>query len=301
MLHPQPLTQGDKVVIVSPSGKIDAQYVHGAIDVLNHWGLQAGASENALKSAGMFSGFVEQRLSDLQRAMDDPEVKLILCSRGGYGAIHLIDRLNFEGIKTHPKWLIGYSDITALHAALQSKGILSIHGPMAKHFSTEGPEDVSVLYTKTLLAGQPIRYKIPVNYPHLDREGFVAGKLFGGNLSVFCGMLGSKYIKIPKGGILIIEDVAEKPYKVDRMIHQLKHAGVFDKIGGMIVGQFSDFEEDNQLYDTLFESICHVLQPYDFPVCFGFPVGHERLNFPIVLGAKARLNVKKDTISFKQF
>lgn len=301
MLHPPSIKQGDKVVIISPSGKIDPCYVNETISILNQWGLEASISENALKTAGMFSGSAEQRLSDLQCAMDAPEVKLIFCSRGGYGAVHLIDKLNFEGIKKYPKWLIGFSDISAIHATLQSKGILSIHGPMAKHFSTEGISDVSVLYTKTLLAGQPIRYKIPVSYPHLDREGFVSGKLFGGNLSVFCGMLGSKYVKVPKGSILMIEDVAEKPYKVDRMIHQLKLAGVFDKIGGLIVGQFSHFEEDTQMHATLLESIRHVVKLYEFPVCFGFPVGHERLNFPVVLGAKARLNVKKDTIFFKQF
>ena len=167
-------------------------------------------------------------LSDLQSALDDPEVKMIFCSRGGYGAVHLLDRLDFTALKNNTKWLVGFSDITALHSALQSHGIMSIHGPMAKHFSDEGAANLSVLYTKAAVSGKDLNYTIPVEYPFLNRLGKATGTLFGGNLSVYTSLLGSKYIKIPRNGILFIEDIGEEPYRIDRMIYQLKISGVFN-------------------------------------------------------------------------
>ena len=138
MKRPPFLKLNDKVAIVSPSGNVSPVYVNDAMEILQEWGLEVTVSENALRETGRFSGFVEQRLHDLQTAMDDPEVKLIFCSRGGYGAVHLLDRLDFTAIKNNPKWLVGFSDITALHTALHSQGVMSIHGPMVKHFSEEG-------------------------------------------------------------------------------------------------------------------------------------------------------------------
>lgn len=302
MKQPPKLKLNDKAVILSPAGKIDPTLVNKAAAILREWGLRVEISENALCQTGRFSGFVEQRLSDLQKAMDDPQVKLIFCSRGGYGTVHLLDKLDFTGIKQNPKWLVGFSDITVLHAALQSNGIMSVHGPMAKHFADEGVTDVSVRFTKAIVAGERIIYDIPVaNSVYLNRQGKATGRLFGGNLSVFCGILGTKFAKIPRNGILFIEDIGEEPYKVDRYINQLKLAGVFDKISALIVGQFSDYAEDNQMYSALYESIAASVSEYSFPVCFDFPVGHVKHNFPLVMGKMAKLAVKEDEISFKQF
>lgn len=301
MKCPPPLQFNDKVVILSPAGKIDEYIVKDAAAVLEQWGVQVEISEYALCETGRFSGFVEQRLSDLQKALDDPDVKLIFCARGGYGTVHLLDKLDFTRVKESPKWVIGFSDITALHAALQANGIMSVHGPMAKHFSEEGAEDVTVRYTKSILAGQPVKYRVPVlKNAHLNREGRASGKLFGGNLSVFCGIMGSKYAKIPSKGMLFIEDIGEQPYRIDRMIYQLKLAGVFDKISGLIVGQFTDYEEDNEMYAALQQSILNAVSEYTFPVCFDFPVGHVKLNFPVIMGAGTSFSVKKDSIIFKQ-
>lgn len=301
MKRPLPLQFNDKAVILSPSGKIEECFVKDAATVLESWGLIPEISENALCESGRFSGFVEQRLSDLQNAFDDPDVRLILCSRGGYGAVHLLDKLDFTCMKINPKWLIGYSDISALHAALQANGIMSIHGPMAKHFAVEGAEDVSVRYTKSILAGQSINYQVPIiRNGHLNRLGKASGRLFGGNLAVFCGLLGTKFARIPLNGILFIEDIGEAPYKVDRMIYQLKLAGVFDRISGLIVGQFTDYEEDNDMYCGLKESILNAVSEYSFPVCFGFPVGHVKLNFPVIMGARTSLIIKENLITFKQ-
>lgn len=300
MKRPPFLKLNDKVVILSPSGNISSIYVNNAIDILQEWGLQVTTSENALRESGRFSGFVDQRLHDLQSALDDPEVKLIFCSRGGYGAVHLLDRLDFSAMKDNPKWLIGFSDITALHTALQRDGIMSIHGPMAQHFSEEGATNLSVLYTKAAFSGKDLNYTIPVEYPFLNREGKATGTLFGGNLSVYAGMLGSKYIKIPRNGILLLEDIGEEPYRIDRMIYQLKICGVFDKIKGLIVGQFTEYEEDNKMYGTLYESILSAVKEFDFPICFGFPVGHTRINLPIIMGGNATLTVNKENILLKQ-
>lgn len=301
MKRPAPLQFNDKAVILSPAGNIEEHLVKNTASILESWGLIPEVSENALCSTGRFSGFVEQRLSDLQKAFDDPDVRFIFCSRGGYGVVHLLDSLDFSRIKTNPKWVVGFSDITALHAALQANGIMSVHGPMAKHFSEEGAHDISVRYVKSILAGQPIKYEIPVaKSAHLNRRGKASGRLFGGNLAVFCGLMGTNVVRIPQNGILFIEDIGEAPYKVDRMIYQLKLAGVFDKISGLIVGQFTDYEEDNEMYNSLHQSILNAVSEYSFPVCFDFPVGHVRLNFPVIVGARASLSVKENQIIFKQ-
>ena len=300
MKRPPFLKLNDRAVIVSPSGNVSPAYVNKAKDILEEWGLIVSISENALRETGRFSGFIEQRLADLQAAMDNPDVKLIFCSRGGYGAVHLLDRINFTSIKDNPKWLIGFSDITALHAALQSHGVMSIHGPMAKHFSDEGAANLSVLYTKAAVSGKDLNYTIPVEYPFLNRLGKATGTLFGGNLSVYTSLLGSNYINIPRNGILFLEDIGEEPYRIDRMIYQLKIAGVFNKIKGLIIGQFTEYEEDNRMYGTLYDSILSAVKEFDFPVCFGFPVGHTRINLPIVMGGKATLTIKKDTVLLKQ-
>lgn len=301
MIRPPLLKSRDKAVIVSPAGKIDADIVDKAASILREWGLKVEVGENALSRVGRFSGSIEQRLSDLQKAMDDAEVNLIFCSRGGYGMVHLLDRLNFDGMIRNPKWVVGYSDITALHSALQSNGIISIHGPMAKHFAEEGASDKAVAYTKTVLTEGRIDYKIEgTEYSALNRKGKTSGRLFGGNLSVFCGILGSRFAVIPKEGILFIEDIGEEPYRVDRMMYQLRLAGVFDNIKGLIVGRFTDYSEDNAMYGPLYESILEAVVPYTFPVCFGFPVGHVKDNYPLMMGAETALTVTNDQIILKQ-
>lgn len=301
MIRPPLLKPLDKAVIVSPAGKIDEDIIDKAAVILREWGLKVEVGENALYSVGHFSGSIDQRLSDLQKAMDDSEIKLIFCSRGGYGMVHLLDKLSFDGMIQNPKWVVGYSDITALHAALQSNGIISLHAPMVKHFADEGGSDKAVMYTKTVLTEGRINYEISAaEYGYLNRQGKTSGQLFGGNLSVFCGILGSKYAVIPRNGIFVIEDIGEEPYRVDRMIYQLKLARVFDRIKGLIVGCFTDYVEDKEMYKPLYESIMAAVSEYTFPVCFGFPVGHVKDNYPVLMGADAVLTVTNDRIFFTQ-
>lgn len=301
MIQPPKLKLNDKAIIVSPAGNIDSLLVYNTASILSDWGLDVAISDNALTKAGRFSGTVEDRASDLQQALNDKDIKMILCSRGGYGAIHLLNKVDFVGLKRYPKWIIGYSDITALHSALQKNGIMSIHGPMAKHFSEEGINDPSVISTKSILFGENIHYQITVNDNYsINKNGEAEGVLFGGNLAVMCGLLGTKLFYAPKNGILFIEDIGEPPYKIDRFINQLKLSGMFDKISGLIVGIFTEYEEDPNMYYPLRETIANTLREYSFPICFNFPVGHVTKNYPLVTGKEAILSVTNNNINFKQ-
>lgn len=301
MKRPPALKPHDRAVILSPAGRIDAEKVYAAAAVIKAWGLHPTIAPYALGSYGRYSGRVEERLSDLQQAMDDPTVRLILCSRGGYGVVHLLPCLDFTAFQSSPKWVVGYSDVTALHAALQRQGVASLHAPMAKHLAEEGEGDVAVQHLHDILFGRSLHYELPVvEHQHLNRPGTVTGRLFGGNLSVFTSLLGTKYAKIPKGGILFLEDIGEEPYKVDRMIHQLYLAGVFDRIGGLIIGQFTDYKEDPEMHSSLLQSLHDVVKEADLPLCFGFPTGHVRANYPLLMGLNATLTVTESGIHLTQ-
>lgn len=301
MKRPPPLQLNDKAVILSPSGKIDPPLVHDAAAVLREWGLLPVIGEHALGARGRFSGSVAERLTDLQKAFDDPKVRLILCARGGYGAMHLLNELDLTAMKRVPKWVVGYSDITALHALLQAHGIASVHGPMAQHLSREGADDPAVGYMRQLLQGEPVDYRLPVSaLSSMNRRGSVSGRLFGGNLSLFCSLLGTPYGEIPHNGIFFMEDIGEYPYKIDRMIWQLKLSGLFGRLGGMIIGRFTDYEEDEQMYTPLLQSIHEMAEAYSFPLCFDFPVGHVKENYPLMMGERAELRVTDEGIFFRQ-
>lgn len=288
-------------MIVSPAGKIDSELVEKTASIFTGWGFRVAISPHALGESGRFSGSVQERLSDLQSAMDDPEIKAIFCSRGGYGVVHLLDKLDFKGIKKHPKWLVGYSDITALHATFQKNGVMSMHGPMAKHFADEGDTDFAVRQIKSVLEHGTIDYLVPTTgFQNLNRPGKDSGLLFGGNLAVFCGLLGTGMMRIPESGILFIEDIGEEPYKIDRYIYQLKLSGIFNRISGLMVGRFTDYVEDDNMYAPLLESISAAVSEYDFPILFNFPIGHVKENLPVIMGKSATLEVGKDQANFKQ-
>ncbi len=285
------LKYGDKICIISPSGNINPEFIDGATQVLNNWGLKVVEGKFARTEYGRFAGTKEQRISDLQAAFDDSEVKAILCSRGGYGLVQIVDNLDFTRFVESPKWLIGFSDITILHNAITNLGIASIHGIMAKHL-TELPADCEqVEKLKSLLFGKLPEYKIPA-HPQ-NRVGKATGKLIGGNLSVLAGMIGTSFDLPYKNNILFIEDIDEKPYHIDRMMNHLKLCGALSKISGIIVGQFSDCEEDPQMMQSITEIIFDAVSDYQYPVCFGFPAGHVDYNLPLILGENLTLSVTK--------
>ena len=260
-MTPQYLKHSDQIRIISPSGSIHPEHIDGAKKVLFDWGLNVTEGEFARSEYGRFAGTKEQRIADLQQALDDPNVKAILCSRGGYGIAQIIDKIDFTAFAKSPKWLVGFSDITILHNLITNLGIASIHAIMAKHL-TELPADCEpVLRLKDILFGKFPDYKIP-DHP-MNRKGKTVGKLIGGNLSV------------------------------DRMIQNLRFSGMLAQLSGLVVGQFTDCEEDPLMMQTVLEIISDALRGNDYPVCFNFPAGHVDYNLPLLLGTNVTLEVNE--------
>lgn len=291
------LKPADQIRIVSPSGAINPEYIEGACKLLADWGFQVSEGKYARTEYGRFAGTPEQRIADLQKALDDPEVKAILCSRGGYGISQIIDKIDFSHFMKSPKWLIGFSDITILHNAISNLGIASIHGIMAKHM-TEFPADTEpAVRLRKIITGEFPTYRIPPQ-PQ-NKIGKAEGKLIGGNLSVLMGLRGSQFDLNYKNAILFIEEIDEKPYHIDRMMQNLRFSGVLAQLSGLIFGQFSDCEEDPTMMQSLQDMISANVSDYNYPVCFNFPAGHVDYNLPLIMGATVQLDVKLDEVMIK--
>ena len=297
-MTPPYLQPNDLVYIVSPSGAINPEFIDGAKKILSSWGLQVAEGDFARTEYGRFAGTKEQLISDLHSALDNPNVKAILCSRGGYGLAQILDKIDFTAFQKSPKWLIGFSDITILHNLITNLGIASVHGIMAKHLTELPSNSEQVQLLKDILFGKLPSYSIP-NEP-FNRFGKASGKLIGGNLSVLMGLRGSEYDLPYQGNILFIEDIAEKPYHIDRMMQNLRFGGVLAQLSGLIVGQFSDCDEDPSMHQTIAEIIANAVRDYDYPVCFNFPAGHVDYNLPLVLGQNVALIVDENcaTLTF---
>lgn len=295
-MHIPPFLQKGSIVrLVSPAGVIDSKLVDGAAECLMNWGLSVRVGKYATIRNGRFAGTKHQRLSDLQEALDDADCRAIFCTRGGYGTIQIIDELNWEGFMKNPKWVVGYSDITMLHAYLQKIGFMSIHGGMAKALSESllsDHEHINCL--QSILFGSFPSYSCHSN--PLNRIGKASGPLSGGNLSILYSLRGTKYEFIPEKSILFIEDIGEKPYVIDRMMHNLKHGGILSRLSGLIVGNFSEYEEDPLFGKTVSEIIFDAISEYSFPVCFDFPVGHDGRNLPMICGREAQLEVDTEKV-----
>lgn len=297
LIFPPFLQKEDRVVILSPSGKIDRSFIEGARKRLESWGLCVTIGRHARGSSGKYAGTIDQRLADFQQAMDDPSVQAIFCSRGGYGAVHLLDRIDFTHFSKHPKWLIGFSDITALHALFQAHGFASVHGPMGRHLTVEPEDDLATQALKELLFGELPTYLCPQH--RLNRKGCAKGVLRGGNLAVAYGLRSTPYDIPAEGTVLFLEDVGERPHAVERMVYNLKLSGVLEKLSGLIIGQFTEYEEDLSLGKPLYEALADLVDGCDYPVCFDFPVGHVTRNFPLLTGAKVEFVVDAKGASLK--
>jgi len=291
-MTPPFLKPNDQIRIISPSGSIDPEYIDGAKNILTGWGFKVTEGQYARSEYGRFAGTSEQRAGDLQQALDDTDVKAIMCSRGGYGAAQIIDRIDFTGFIKSPKWLIGFSDITILHNAISNMGIASIHGIMAKQLTELPVESEQVKNLRNILTGNLPAYTIPGE--EYNRIGQAQGKLLGGNLSVLMGLRGSQYDLKYKNAILFIEDIGEKPYQIDRMIQNLRFSGVLEQLSGLVLGQFSECDEDPLMMQSISGLIFDAVKDYDYPVGFNFPAGHVDNNFPIIIGANVTLRVTKN-------
>ena len=302
LIKPEYLKKGDTVAIVAPSGVLKNYngYILKAKELLKSWELEVVIGENVFNDNGHFAGTDNQRSADFQLALDDKAIKAIWCARGGYGAMRVIDNLNFEKYKENPKWIIGYSDITAIHNDLHNNKSESIHGIMCKSLEkidVDNNESISLL--KKTLFGEKLSYTVEGN--NYNIEGNSNGQLIGGNLTLLHCLLGSESSIDTDGKILFIEDLGEYLYHIDRMLISLKRAGYFDNCKGLIVGDFTDMRKNTTPFGrNLKELILDIVKEYDFPVSFGFPAGHGEKNYPMILGREINLEVSKQqsTINF---
>lgn len=297
ILLPPYLQKGDKVIVVSPSSKIDQSFLKGAKKRLESWGLKVVMGKHAGSSSGRYAGTIRQRLKDMQDAMNDPKAKAILCSRGGYGAVHLMDKIDFTAFREHPKWLIGFSDITALHNLFQKNGFASLHSLMARHLTVEPEDDPCSLHLREILFGNLPVYTCEKH--KLNKQGTAQGILRGGNMAVAYGLRGTPYDIPAEGTVLFLEDVSERPHAIERMMYNLKLGGVLDKLSGLIIGQFTEYEEDRSLGKGLYAALADLVKEYDYPVCFNFPVGHVTANLPLINGAQVEFTVGKKKVELK--
>lgn len=279
-LHPPYLQAGDFVGITCPAGTVATQNGRYAENVLKNWGFRVkNGSTLGLNWQG-FAGKDEERAIDLQRQLDDPVIKAILFGRGGYGVMRIMDKINWAGFQKNPKWLIGFSDITAIHCHVNGNfGIPTIHGKMAMGF-TNGDTDAE-LSVKNAIMGTPLRYSWPAH--PLNRLGNSDGLLTGGNLSLIYAMQASPSELDTRNKILFIEDVGEYIYSVDRMLINLKRSGKLKHLAGLVVGGFANvrMEEDGFFTMSMEEVIFEKVKEYDFPVAFGFPAGHQKMNMAL--------------------
>lgn len=294
MFKPRILKRTDKVVIVAPGGRVNRDVLDGAIERLNHWGLSASMGRNILSGPGYFSGTDAQRHEDLQAALDAEDISAIFCARGGYGTTRILDRIDFKGFRNHPKWVVGFSDITALHLELHKQGFESIHAIMPSQFAV--PEAENSLESLRNILFKEVIHAIEVPGNKYNTVGRGTGEVVGGNLSLIVDSLGTRSEIETKDRLLVLEEVDEYKYKVDRMLTQLKRAGKLDHLRGLIVGQLSEIKDTKIPFGASVEEM--LLDRVDglrYPVAFGFPVGHGFPNIAWRHGGRMMLNVTSDS------
>lgn len=295
---PHYLKEGDTIGITSPAGYITEKDIQPAILQIESWGFKVKIGSSIGKRDYTFGGTDEERRVDFQQLLDDPTVKAILCARGGYGFVRFIDQIDFSAMKTHPKWMIGFSDITVLHAHLnRTIGIASIHSKMCNSFPDEWskaePIQIeTILSIRDALKGKRMHYTAPVN--DKNRSGVAEGILVGGNLKTLESLAGSKSDLRTTNKILFVEDTGEYLYSLDRMFWNLKRSGKLDHLAGLIVGGFKIKASENAAEEfgkNLYEIVMEKVSGYKYPVCFDFPVGHQKNNFALKCGVNHRLSV----------
>ncbi len=298
---PPYLKKGDTIGIIAPAGFMPLDKMETCIDTLNDWGYHVNTgSTTQSNSQTYFSGSDAERLEDLQKMLDDNNIKAVFCARGGYGISRIIDQVNFSKFKKQPKWIIGYSDITVLHSHIYSKyKIASLHAPMAAAFNDSEFNNQYILSLKDALEGKKAQYEcLPQDFNH---SGKCSGELVGGNLSLLVHLAGTESDINTKNKILFLEDIAEYLYNIDRMFLQLKRSGKLKKLAGLVIGGFTDCKDTERPFGlSVYEIIAEAVKDYTYPVCFGFPVSHAKENYALKIGVKYQLKVEKDKISLKE-
>ena len=299
MKQPAFLQKGDKIAIVCTARRILPEEISTAIAIFKAWGLEVVLGENLFEASHQFAGTDEQRLADFQKMLDDPSVKAIICARGGYGTARIIDRLDFSAFIQFPKWIVGYSDITVLHAHIHKNfNITTLHAAMPINFPRDGSSDNAVDSLKKALFGEKLVYHI--NNSGLNRGGMAEGLLVGGNLSILYSLSGTPSQIETTGKILFLEDLDEYLYHIDRMMVNLKRSGMLSQLAGLIVGGMNDMKDNQVPYGKTAEEIVRdAVEEYNYPVCFGFTAGHIKENLALYLGKGAKLSISKEEVTLR--
>lgn len=288
MQTPKSLSSGSKIALVAPARKITFDEISFAVDYIVDRGFVPVYDERLFLSHNQFAGSDEERAAVLQSYLDDTDIDAIMCVRGGYGTVRIIDKLNFDKFMRHPKWIVGYSDVTVLHAKLQSLGVESLHATMPINFPTNTQQSLDTLFSA--LTGKKLTY----DYQHssLDIKGEAEGVLVGGNISVLYSLLGSDIFPNTEDKILFIEDLDEYLYHIDRMMTAFDRAGVFDNIRGLIIGGLTKMHDNAVPFGmTAEEIIVEKVRNRNIPVIFDFPAGHIDDNRALILGRKFRITI----------
>ena len=295
-IKPENLKIGDTISIIAPSGVLKdyEQYMDKSISLMESWGLNVVLGSTIYESYGHFSSTDINREKDFQNAIDDNKIKAIWCARGGYGAMRIIDNINYDNLLKNPKWVIGYSDITAIHNDIHNLGVESLHGVMCKSLEDISVDDDSIKKLKDVIFGEgQLKYLIEGNEYNITGEA--SGKLVGGNLTLLQSLLQSKSSIETTKKIIFIEEVGEYLYHIDRMLHSLKRADYFSKCSGLIVGDFTDIKiNETKFGKNLYEIINEIAEEYNFPVIYGFPAGHGQKNLPLIFGRNVEITVSEN-------
>ena len=305
-VSPSYLKTGDIIGITAPAGYIMSQEIQSAVNKMESWGYKIKIGDTIDKRDFTFGGTDEERAKDFQQMLDDPKIKAIMCARGGYGAVRIIDKLNWEKFKAKPKWIIGFSDVTVFHSHLSKNlGIASIHSKMCNSFpddwSQAEPIQIETIESiQKALSGVKMKY---MALPNLQNKvGVADGVLIGGNLKMLETLAGTKSDLNTAGKILFVEDTGEYMYNIDRMFWNLKRTGKLSQLKGLIIGGFKvKVDEDSDDFGrTLQDVVLEKIKAYRYPVCFDFPVGHQKNNFALKCGVKHRLTVFANEVSLNE-
>jgi muramoyltetrapeptide carboxypeptidase len=298
IIFPKSLKKGDKIAVISPAGAVDTTQLEKGIEMIKSKGYEPVLGEHLytkFSNGYNYAGTEQERIKDINWALNDNEISAIWASRGGYGCQHLIEHLDLKNFTKNSKWYIGYSDNTVIQSYLLKKGFASIHGQTIKT-SSFGVTEESYDLIFDILKGKKPKYNLTSN--QFNKTGIIEGELVGGNLALIYALLGTKYSFNFKDKILFIEDIGENFYALDRMIMSLELAGVFNKISGLIIGGMTNMgdEKENKQYEESFDEFAYQLisdriSKYNFPVVFGFPNGHIKDNRPLIIGGNVKLKV----------
>jgi muramoyltetrapeptide carboxypeptidase len=297
---PPYLKPGDTIGVLCPSGYMPYERAAAALETITGWGFQVIPGKTLGHQFNYFSGTDDERLSDLQGMIDDENIKAIFCARGGYGMGRIIDKIKFKKFKKKPKWITGFSDITVLQSHLFSKyKIASLHAPMAEAFNDGENNNRYIRSLHDALIGRKLNYTDLPN--ELNKIGRTSGILVGGNLSLLAHLSGTPSELKAKNKILFIEDIGEYVYNIDRMMYQLKRSGKLENLCGLIVGKFNDMKDTTIPFgQSVQEVIRDIVKEYDYPVCFDFPVGHEKENYALKIGARYKLSISSTMSTLKE-